>query len=78
MASGGTEDTAPADPDDGFIHRVEEGITAAEAMTLFSTDTRRSRSVDAHDLESDTTSRALLRPLARARGVAGGLGALTA
>ncbi|WP_437940051.1 hypothetical protein [Sorangium sp. So ce341] len=43
------------------------GITEAEAMTPFSTDTSRSRSVDAHDLESDTTSRALLRPLARAR-----------
>ncbi|WP_437280817.1 DUF5050 domain-containing protein [Sorangium sp. So ce375] len=33
FASGGTEDTAPADSNDGFIYRVKPGTTDAEAMT---------------------------------------------
>ncbi|WP_437969730.1 DUF5050 domain-containing protein [Sorangium sp. So ce260] len=33
FASGGTEDTAPADSNDGFIYRVKKGTVEAEAMT---------------------------------------------
>lgn len=33
FASGGTEDTAPADTNDGFIYRVKMGTAEAEAMT---------------------------------------------
>ncbi|WP_437579292.1 DUF5050 domain-containing protein [Sorangium sp. So ce887] len=33
FASGGTEDTAPADSNDGFIYRVKRGTAEAEAMT---------------------------------------------
>ncbi|WP_437688435.1 DUF5050 domain-containing protein [Sorangium sp. So ce176] len=33
FASGGTEDTAPADSNDGFIYRVKKDTTEAEAMT---------------------------------------------